>query len=305
MYPSHPKRDIFIGVDGGATKTLVRVESADGALLGEGRGGSANICQSVEESWGSIHQALDQALAKAGLRLDDGDHQFHCGVGLAGTELPSARERFYNTPHPFARLLLKSDAYTSCLGAHDGADGAVIAIGTGTVAYQIEAGREYQVSGWGFPHGDEGSGAWLGLEAVRLTLQWRDGRQPTSPLVAAVFAHFDDDLSRLMAWVNQATATRFAQLAPLVIEQVEQGAPLAVALIRRGAAEIDRIGAALEAAASRPLPCCLQGGLAPFLEPWLEEALRVRLVPKRAEAVYGALLMIRRAVQHANQDTAS
>lgn len=299
----HPDCDIFIGVDGGATKTLVRVESAAGALLGEGRGGPANIRLSVEDSWRSIRHALAQALAQAGLRLDDERYLFHCGAGLAGTEVSSARERFFNTPHPFTRLLLKSDAYTSCLGAHDGADGAVIAIGTGTVAYQIEAGREHQVSGWGFPHGDEGSGAWLGLEAVRLTLHWRDGRQPASPLLAAVFAHFDNDLSRLVAWANQAAATQFAQLAPLVIAQVEQGTPLAVALIRRGAAEIDRISAALEAAAGRPLPCCLQGGMAPFLEPWLGEALRARLVPKRAEAVHGALLMIRRAVQHSNHDT--
>ena len=46
----------------------------------------------------------------------------------------------------------------------------------GTVAFQIEGDKEYKVGGWGFPHGDEGSGAWLGLEAVRLTLHWLDGR---------------------------------------------------------------------------------------------------------------------------------
>jgi len=297
MIGRDPARDIYIGVDGGATKTVARVESAAGELLGQGRGGAANIRLSVEGSWRSILEAVEQALAEAGLGLASDGHRFHLGAGLAGTEVCSAREAFLNTPHPFSRLLLKSDAYTSCLGAHDGADGAVIAIGTGTVAYQIESGRETQISGWGFPHGDEGSGAWLGLEAIRLTLQWRDGRQPGCPLLEAVYAHFDQDLARLVAWANQATATQFAQITPLVVEQANRGVPLALALMRRAAAEIDRIGEALSAASTHPLPCCLQGGMAPFIEPFLGAALRERLVPKRADAVRGALLMIRRAVQ--------
>src|SRR5689334_21746470 len=189
MNPATPTHDLFIGIDGGATKTLVRVENALGEALGQGQGGPANIRLSVEGSWRSVHEALDQALAQSGLRLDDGGHRFYCGAGLAGTEVASACDQFINTPHPFARLVLKSDGYTSCLGAHGGRDGALIAIGTGTVAYQIEAGRECKVGGWGFPHGDEGSGAWLGLEAVRLTLHWLDGRGSPSSLLEAVHAH--------------------------------------------------------------------------------------------------------------------
>lgn len=289
-------RDIFIGVDGGATKTVVRVEDAQGQLLGQAKSGAANIRLSVEGSWQSILSGVEAALAQTGLNLDDEYCRFYCGAGLAGTEVPSAREHFFNTPHPFARLVLKSDAYTSCLGAHGGADGAVIAIGTGVVAYQIQQGQEHQISGWGFPHGDEGSGAWLGLEALRLTLHWLDGRAAPSPLLDSVFQHFDRDQTRLVAWANQASATQFAQLAPLVIDQVKLGTPLAVELIHRAAAEIDRIGAALaHLSHGQTLPCSLLGGMAPFIEPWLSEALRARLRPRISDAVAGALLMIRRA----------
>ena len=180
-------QDIFIGVDGGATKTIVRAENASGQSLGQGQGGPANIRLSVEGSWQSINDALKEALASTGLRVDDGQHRFYCGAGLAGTEVTSACDQFLNAPHPFARLILKSDGYTSCLGAHGGRDGALIAIGTGTVAFQIEGDKEYKVGGWGFPHGDEGSGAWLGLEAVRLTLHWLDGRGEPSPLLESVY----------------------------------------------------------------------------------------------------------------------
>jgi glucosamine kinase len=299
MNNSNPMQDIFIGIDGGATKTIARVEDAHGEFLGQGQGGPANIRLSVEDSWQSIHDALRDALLKPGLRLDDGRHRFHCGAGLAGTEVPSACDQFVNTPHPFARLILKSDGYTSCLGAHGGSDGAMIAIGTGTVGYQIEADKEYKVGGWGFPHGDEGSGALLGLEAVRLTLHWLDGRGEPSPLLEAVYAHFDHDLNRLVVWANQANATQFAQIAPIVIEQMKRQTPLAVTLIQQAAGEIDRLAAALAAQSiDKTLPCSLLGGLAQFIEPWLGEPLRRRLVPWKVDAVHGAVLMIRKAVQN-------
>jgi glucosamine kinase len=299
MNNSNPTQDIFIGIDGGATKTIARVEDAHGEFLGQGQGGPANIRLSVEGSWQSIHDALREALAKPGLRLEDGRRRFYCGAGLAGTEVPSACDQFVNTPHPFARLILKSDGYTSCLGAHGGGDGATIAIGTGTVGYQIEGDKEYKVGGWGFPHGDEGSGACLGLEAVRLTLHWLDGRGEPSPLLEAVYAHFDRDLIRLVVWANQANATQFAQIAPIVIEQVKRQTPLAETLIKQAAGEIDRLAAALAAQSiDKTSPCSLLGGLAQFIEPWLGESLRARLVPCKLDAVHGAVLMIRKALQN-------
>jgi glucosamine kinase len=141
-------RDILVGVDGGGTKTLVRIEDRDGRQLGHGQGGPANVQHSVEGSWRSILDAVGKALAQAGLSLDDRRHRLFCGAGLAGTEVVSAHDRFLATPHPFARLIVKSDGYISCLGAHDGRDGMVIAIGTGTIAFQIEDGREERAGGW-------------------------------------------------------------------------------------------------------------------------------------------------------------
>jgi glucosamine kinase len=288
-----PVSDLFVGVDGGATKTLLRLEDAQGHLLGQGHGDAANIRLSVEGSWRSIREALAQALSQAGLSLDNDRHRLHCGAGLAGTEVAAACDQFLAAAHPFARLVVRSDGYTTCLGAHGGEDGAVIAVGTGTIGFQVEAGQETRVSGWGFPHGDEGSGASLGLEAVRRTLQWLDGRAPADPLLEAVLARFDGDLTKLVTWANAASATEFGEIAPLVVEHVGRGTPLAILLVREAAGELDRIGRALAAKSRRPLPCSLLGGLGQFMEPWIEEPLRARLVPGRYDAVQGALLMVR------------
>ena len=291
-------QDIFIAVDGGATKTIARAENAAGELIGEGRGGPANIRLSVEKSWASILEAVDETLQGAGIGAGSAVHRMHCGAGLAGCEVKGARRRFLATDHPFATLEVRSDGYTSCLGAHEGEDGAVIAAGTGIVGYQIEDGRECRVGGWGFPHGDEGSGAWLGLETIRRTLQWLDGRGTPSPLLNAVLARFDNDVDALSAWANSATATRFAEIAPLVVTCGAEDDPVAHDLLLTAAREIDRIGDALAGKTGNgALACCLLGGLAPHLEPFLCNRLRARLVPARGDAVRGAMIMIRRAMK--------
>jgi glucosamine kinase len=289
------KPDIFIGVDGGATKTLVRVEDGQGNLLGEGKSGPSNVRLSVEMTWESILSAIGEAFRAANLSLALNSYNLYVGCGLAGTQVPSSRDRFLNTPHPFAQLMVESDGYTSCLGAHGGKDGTVIAIGTGVTAYKIEGESTCKVSGWGFPQGDEGSGAWLGLEAIRLTLQWQDGRVPPSPLLEDIFQYFKNDLMQLSIWANQAHSSQFAQIAPLVVNHVQQKTPLALELMQKAAWEIDKIGIALAKKSRKALPCSLLGGMAPSIEPWLSQELRSRLIPPQYDSVQGAIIMIRRA----------
>ncbi len=290
-------QDIFIGVDGGGTKTKVRIEDSEGNLLGQAINGPSNIRFSVDSAWHSIYQALEEALKPKQISLDDKTKfRLHAGMGLAGCEMQEAYEDFIHRPHPFTTLHVTSDAHIACMGAHKGKDGAIIIVGTGVVGYQIDKGKGSRVSGWGFPYDDIGSGAWLGLEAVRLTFQWLDHRAEKSPLVEDVFAFFNQDMSHLITWSNRANATEFARLAPLVINHCQQEEAAAVRLMKKAAHAIDRIAVALNKMRmnhEEMLPCSLVGGIAPFIEPWLNEALRAHLVPREADANVGAILMVR------------
>ncbi len=292
-------QDIFIGIDGGATKCKVRVENSVGHLIGQAVGGPANIRLSVDKSWESIYHALDEILLPADMRLDDQSYRFHAGLGLAGCEVPEAFSDFVGRNHPFATLQLTSDAHVACLGAHSGKDGAIIIVGTGVIGYEVQGGKGTRVGGWGFPHDDEGSGAWLGLEAARATFQWLDHRAEKSPLVEDVFAFFNQDIERFTTWANRANSSEFARLAPLVINHAQQEEIAAVRLMKKAAHAVDRVGTALlkmQSNHDKNLPCCLFGGIAPFIEPWLGEDLRARLTPRKADANAGAILMIRELV---------
>ena len=286
----------FIGVDGGATKCIVRVEDEAGRILGQETCGPANIRISVDQAWQSINTALSKILTANSLSLREKKYQFHAGMGLAGCELAEAYQTFLNYPHCFTTLMVSSDAHTACLGAHGGEDGAIIIAGTGVVGFQIQQGSTAKVGGWGFPHDDEGGGAWLGLEAVKLTLQWLDGRLPRSNLAEAVYVYFKRDRDQLVNWANQANSTAFAEMAPIVIQQIEAHDEAAIHLIKRCATAIDRIGYALYAqqpVKHKPLPCSLVGGIAPFLVPYLGEELRQRLRPSLSAPDAGAIFLVR------------
>lgn len=293
-------QDIFIGVDGGGTKSKVRVEDGAGNLLGHGVGGPSNIRLSVEATWQSIFQALEEALQNADISLQNKQYRFHAGMGLAGCEVKEAYEEFMQFSHPFTTLEVTTDAHVACVGAHKGKDGSIIIVGTGVVGYQIENGNSSKVSGWGFPHDDIGGGAWLGLEAVKLTFQWLDHRAEKSPLVEDVFAFFNKDLEHFVTWANRSNSSEFARLAPLVINHGQQEEVAAIRLMKKAAHAIDRVGTGLlrlQKNKKEMLPCSLFGGIAPFLEPLLSEELRSHLVAREADANMGAIIMIRDLVK--------
>jgi len=290
-------KELLMGVDGGATKCTVRLEDGDGVLLGLATSGPANIRISIEQAWQSIHHALDAALAQAGLKQES--VALHAGMGLAGCEMDESKQAFINFPHKLHTLTVTSDAHTACLGAHNGSDGAIIIIGTGMVGLKCEKGVSTKVAGWGFPYDDAGSGAWLGLEAIKIAFQSLDGRLPESAFSSAIHGYFQHDTTRLITWANSANSTRFAELAPLIIAFGRQGDPQAMLLLQRAALEIERTA---EALALANLPCALVGGIAPHLEPYLNEKLRRKLSPAFASPDVGAIRLVTSRLNKRKQD---
>ena len=174
------------------------------------------------------------------------------------------------------------------------------------MGYQTQHGRMTKIGGWGFPHDDEGGGAWLGLQAMRVTLQWMDGRLPPCGLAEAIYAHFAQDQRRLVTWANQANSTAFAELAPFVIQQAQAGDSVAITCMQQAAQAIDKMGVALlhaQSEKSEPLPCALIGGVAHFLEPYLSKALRARLRPCQATPDVGAIIFVRHHLTEVSKRT--
>jgi glucosamine kinase len=288
---------LFIGIDGGGTNCRARLQDASGRTLGEGAGGPANARLDSVAVMGSILGASRAAAAAAGIdgaRLEGA----HAGFGLAGANLKSAVSRLIAQPHPFASVAVETDAYVAWLGAHGGADGAILILGTGSCGFAVVGGRQLYVSGWGAEVSDEASGMMIGREAIRRSLWVHDGRAATTPLAAAILQRFDNKAEEVVAFVTIAKPTDYGRLVPLVLEHAGERDPLALALLSEAGADAARIMTRLLDFGAPSV--CLLGGLAGALSAWLPPPLQERISAPRGDALDGAILMARRA-EHAER----
>lgn len=284
---------LFLGVDGGGTGCRARIQNAEGVVLGTGIAGPAALRLGIDRSLAEVEKACRAALEEAGLG-SDALGSAHTAVGLAGVGRKGALEELIQRPHPFRSVVYVHDATIACIGAHGARDGGIVIVGTGSVGFAVVGGREFRVGGYGFPISDEGSGADVGLHAIRLALRAYDGRGVENSLTRDVMLRFNNDPFEAVAWMDPATATDYATFAPLVMRHADAGDPVARRIVRDAAEQIDELVRRLsECGASR---IALLGGLASPMQPWLAPDVQRRLVPIEGDAVDGALHLARRAV---------
>lgn len=279
--------EYFLGVDGGGSRCRARLETADGRMLGEGLAGPASMRFGFKAARDAIVTATRQCLAEAGLDEDALAHVY-AGIGLAGTGLRGAREALEAWRHPFAGAWFEGDAHVAWLGAFGGGEGGVVIAGTGSIAITYRD-RTERIGGYGFPVSDEGSGADLGLGALRHALKTLDGRAEPSAFAQDVLARFPGAPAAVIDWLENASATDYAALAPIVTRHAEAGDAAAVRLMRAAAAQI---GELVQALLNRGVPrVALLGGLSAPLRPYLSPDIAAALVPPQADAAAGAILL--------------
>src|SRR3954469_16134606 len=280
----------YLGIDGGGTRCRARIEDKNGWPLGESNSGPATTRIGVEKTWRSIMEATEAAAANAGLARAD-FARMHAAIGLAGLGRRGAEAALNKITHPFASVIFISDGMAACLGSHSGTDGAIVVTGTGSVGVGLIGGREIRLAGYGFPVSDEGSGADIGLQVVRLALRAADRRRELTPLLSEVLGAFDDDPHQAVAWSEEARAADYAAFAPIVLRHANEGDPVGRRIVEHAA---DAIGELLELFLARGIDrLSLVGGLANALTRSLTPDLRARLRRPDADAAAGALLVAR------------
>lgn len=276
----------YLGIDAGGSNCRGRLAAADGSLLGRGGCGPANTGLGFDALVETLLEAAREAFSDAGLPLSEAAHTA-AGIGIAGLSRSGARAFLHAAPWPFARTAFATDAVIANLGAHGGTDGATLILGTGSVAQLTVEGRSWTIGGYGFPISDEGSGAALGLSAMRHALRALDGRTVRTALSTAIAERFDHDPVRAIAWMDGATPRDYAQLAPVVMDHAEANDAIARSIVEDAANHIERfIETIFEAGAPR---CALVGGLAPRIRPWLRERTLRLLSEPQGDALDGAL----------------
>jgi glucosamine kinase len=288
--------NLFIGVDGGGSHCRARLCDTSGKLLGEGAAGASNARLRMA-AYTEVMAACRQALAVAGLGEADLG-RVHAGLGLAGTQQDDDLKAVYEWPHPFASLAADTDAYAAWLGAFGGEDGAILILGTGAAGLAVVGGQRTNVGGWGADIADDGSGMAIGRTALRRSIWALEGMTAMTPLAEDILSVFARDPQKMVIWAGNATPGDFGSFAPRVFTHAEHRDPLAVAILLEAAADASRmINRLLDLGAPA---IAMIGGIFPHILPWLPPVLLPYLVQPEADAVDGAILMARRALDGAS-----
>ncbi|MDF2494191.1 BadF/BadG/BcrA/BcrD ATPase family protein [Sphingomonas sp.] len=276
----------YLGIDAGGSHCRGRLVDAAGTIVGTGHSGPASTRLGMEAVRSAIDEVIDQAVGSAGLTREDRG-RVAAGIGIAGISRPGSAAALEAMELGLASTAWASDAVIANIGAHDGQDGATLILGTGSIAQLRIDGVDCSIGGYGFPISDEGSGAALGLSAMRHALRALDGRTKRTPLTCAITARFEEMIPRAIAWMDRAGPADYAALAPIVIDHAEQDDDIARAIVTEAAGHVECF---IDTIFARGAPACaMLGGLAPHLRPWLRDRTAAKLSEPKGDALHGAL----------------
>ncbi len=240
-------RELVLGADIGGTSTRMVLADLRGRIVGSARGSSGNpkavgqavaaaqirdvlarcLADSYADSYADSDADSDADSSAAAAAAIGPDRIRAAVLGLAGLSGLGDLPTFIDQALPgvdgsVVRVL--PDFAVAFASATPEPSGYVVLAGTGAGAMQIvdgaPAGRR---DAWGWLLGDEGSGFWLGREAVRATLVELQRGQPPGALGRDVLHRTGStDFDSLIAAAYDHPPIRLAELAPAVSANVSR-----------------------------------------------------------------------------------
>jgi glucosamine kinase len=253
-----------LGIDAGGTKTVGLLADEAGQVLAEARGPGANLQTHGELEVEKVFDNIMETLGR--------DHVLSAVcLGIAGVDRPHdemvIRGILRRLGHrETARVV--NDAAIALVAGAPGRVGIVVLAGTGSIAYGADRkGATARAGGYGFLLADEGSGYWLGHQALRAAVRAADGRGPASLLRPILFEAMEvNAVSELVPRVYEKGLPkhRIAALAPLVQKAALQGDAVAASLLEQAALELALAARSVARQLSfgeEPIPVVLAGGV--------------------------------------------
>lgn len=241
---------LYLGVDGGGTKTNIALMNAAGKVIAEGSGGPSNPLRvGVETAVANIIKAADSAGDIAGASRGD---IVAATLGLAGVRRLDIRDRVrerFASQYGVRKTTVITDADIALYGTTLGEPGVVVIAGTGSICLGVNAKGERAISGgWGPLAGDEGGGRGIAERALHQIAKASDGRGPKTQLSERAEEYFRvSSVENLITAIYAPTMdnSRIAGFARCVVETAQDGDGVALDIIDEAGRELGTAAAAV------------------------------------------------------------
>jgi N-acetylglucosamine kinase-like BadF-type ATPase len=237
------KKVFFFGIDGGGTHSRMAIMNDAGKIIARVEAGSTNIYSVPKKKvFANLQALLNDALKASSLIKDDlaAGCMGSAGIGRQG-EQKLYRAFFDKLLGRAFPVKLCTDGEILLVGGLRQLEGYCLIAGTGSLALGRTAdGKLVRSGGHGYLLGDEGSAAWIGRTAIARCLRSLEGRDLASSMLVTLLAAAKlEDGADLIRFVHHdADKAAIAALAPAVTVAAREGDPLALDILRIGAAEL-------------------------------------------------------------------
>jgi len=225
-----------LGVDGGGTRTRASIVQGDKVLAHAENGSIKRLRVGAEAAEANLRALLKDVYAQAGIMSV---RAASCGV--ASCSLPGTVEWITAVLKDFGaeRTEVVGDEVIALDAAFKGGPGILQIAGTGsnTIGRAPDGSREC-AGGYSSRLGDEGSGYWIGVNAVRRALHAFDREQPQLILNKVGEIWGTPTLDDLISRGDSTPGPDFAALAPAIHELAQAGDAVAIAVLKQAATDL-------------------------------------------------------------------
>jgi len=225
-----------LGIDGGGTRTRASIVDGGQVLAFAENGSIKRLRVGAEVAEANLRVLLKDVFAQAGLPGVKA-----ASAGVASAAMPGVKEWITAVFDDFGveRSEVVGDEVIALDGAFKGGPGILQIAGTGSncIGRAPDGGRE-SAGGWSSRLGDEGSGYWIGLHAVRRALNALDREEPTRILEVVGGIWGTKTIEELVNVGDSTPGPDFAALAPAISQLAEEGDAVALGVLKQAADDL-------------------------------------------------------------------
>lgn len=297
---------LYLGFDGGATKTAGVALNSEKKSIAESVGSAGNFqIIGVEKASENIFKVTESILEKSASDFTQIRSMY---LGLAGAGRPEDADRMrsafvdllYKKSLPVPRVRVGTDAIAALEGAFRGKPGMILISGTGSILFAKDrTDAVHRIGGWGRFLGDEGSGYAIGRACLVAIARAFDGRGKETLMTRLLKEKKNiGDTQSMVIEVYQKNFD-IASAAPIALEAAQSGDEVANDIITESARQLsDHVRAVIEKL-KEPLPLVLIGGILTtdnalskrFLQIIVEDFPEIRVQPAESSPAVGAALL--------------
>lgn len=227
---------VVLGIDGGGTRTRAAVADGEKVIAFAENGSIKRLRVGAAVAEQNLRALLTEVYGQAGVKGVRA-----ASAGVASASMPGVPEWIKAVFAEFGveRSEVVGDEVIALDAAFKGGPGILQIAGTGTncIGRAPDGGRE-SAGGWSSRLGDEGSGYWIGLHAVRRALHAYDREEPTRVLEVVGKIWNTPSIAELVNLGDSTPGPDFAALAPAISQLAEEGDAVALGVLRQAAADL-------------------------------------------------------------------